>query len=479
MKAFISYSWDSKDHKEWVLKLAMLLTENGVYVLLDQFDLKAGKNMNLFMEKSIEEADKVLIILTPNYKIKSENRKGGVGFEYSICTQRLFENQRNNEKFIPVLRSGDIGVSAPSFLKVFLYHDMSDNSTFDDSLQGLLRVLYDTPLIKRPKLGIKPDFGSSNKTDERIIGFLKFNQMIRNSVIIMQDKSNNNEILYGISTGFNTLDKITSGFQSGNLIVIGGRTGIGKTSLVLSVLHNCVFIENKSLGFFSLELPLAQLTNKLLSIETQIPLSRLSSGNLQDHEWEKLDKTCLNIEDSELYASDESFENLKDIQNKFRYLKTKHNIQLIILDCLQAINFSKIEDENKGCKLLLQTLKQLAKELDIPILITTNLNSIEISSNNIKPKLSDLPNSSIIESIADIIIFIHRPEKYGILLDEEGNSLKGIAELIVAKNRFGLIGYCDVKFDDEFGYFKELEYSDPFSLLDIKSDEDLPEDVPF
>jgi len=161
---FISYSWDNEEHKKWVLNLADKLTENGgVYVILDRYDLKAGKAMTQFMEKAVNQADKVLLIMTPNYKDKADNRVGGVGYEYSMITQELYEKQ-DNEKFIPIRREGKYDECAPKFLKQYISHDMTNDATFESDFNYLLRIIYDEPEIKRPTLGKKPTFVSKTKT---------------------------------------------------------------------------------------------------------------------------------------------------------------------------------------------------------------------------------------------------------------------------------------------------------------------------
>jgi hypothetical protein len=156
---FFSYSWDSKEHQDWVSKLADdLMSEYGIEVILDQNELRAGKDLMYFMESSMERASKVLLILTPNYKLKAEGRAGGVGYEYSMISQGLFEVQARNDKFIPVLRSGSLSTSSPNYVKSKIYHDMSDDGEYAIQLYKLAQIIYDEPLRTKPKLGPIPDF---------------------------------------------------------------------------------------------------------------------------------------------------------------------------------------------------------------------------------------------------------------------------------------------------------------------------------
>ncbi len=159
--AFISYSWDSIEHQEWVLKLADdLMGIYGIDVILDQNELSPGKDLTYFMESSIESAAKVLLILTPKYKIKAEGRTGGVGFEYAMILQSLFEVQAKNNKFIPVLREGTLATSSPSYVKTKVYHDMTDDAKYLVQLNELAQFIYNRPKREKPKLAPIADFSS-------------------------------------------------------------------------------------------------------------------------------------------------------------------------------------------------------------------------------------------------------------------------------------------------------------------------------
>jgi hypothetical protein len=162
LTVFISYSWDSLElpkHKDWVLKLANYLIEKaGCNVLLDQFDLAAGKELTHFMENSLEKADKVLVILTEGFKKKADSREGGTGFEYSLISQGLYDLQSNNNKFIPILRQGTKATSAPTYLGTKIYHSMKDDSKFENDAFNLSRLIYEEPEIVKPELGAIPDF---------------------------------------------------------------------------------------------------------------------------------------------------------------------------------------------------------------------------------------------------------------------------------------------------------------------------------
>ena len=162
-KVFISYSWDSQEHQDWVLKLANDLIERySIDIILDQYEITAGNDLNYFMETSIEKSDKVLIILTPKYKLKAEGRDGGVGYESSMISQELFESPITNVKFIPILRDGNSLTSSPKFIKSKAYHSMTNNDEYITRLFELGRILHGKPKLEKPEFGRMPDF---NKID--------------------------------------------------------------------------------------------------------------------------------------------------------------------------------------------------------------------------------------------------------------------------------------------------------------------------
>lgn len=182
---FISYSWDNIEHKEWVLNLANRLVKSGIDVHLDQYDLSAGKEMTYFMEKAMT-CDKILVIMTPEYKTKADDRTGGVGYEYSLITNSLFKSTPDNENIIPILRSGNKEISSPSYLGTRIYFDMKDDSLFENNFFELLRAILEKPKIVKPKLGKTPDFDSDlPEIDESISKYKKKKEFLQNKERIL------------------------------------------------------------------------------------------------------------------------------------------------------------------------------------------------------------------------------------------------------------------------------------------------------
>lgn len=158
---FISYSWDSEEHKKWVLDLANSLVKEGVNVILDRYELRPGKSLPYFVETAIKKADRILIVFTPNYKLKAEKRDGGVGYEYSIMNSELYKNQTDNERIIPVLRNGDSTNSIPEFMQQYIHIDMRNDENYENSYMDLLREIYDEPEIVKPEIGTKRKIASN------------------------------------------------------------------------------------------------------------------------------------------------------------------------------------------------------------------------------------------------------------------------------------------------------------------------------
>ncbi len=155
---FISYSWDDEEHKKWVLNLAERLSSDGVEVILDRYFLKPGANLPFFVENNIGRAHKIIMVFTPNYKLKADKRTGGVGYEYSIMNIELYNNITSNEKFIPLLRKGEMSESIPTFMQQFIHIDVKNDENFENSYNDLIREIYNEPEIKKPNIGSKPDF---------------------------------------------------------------------------------------------------------------------------------------------------------------------------------------------------------------------------------------------------------------------------------------------------------------------------------
>ena len=281
----------------------------------------------------------------------------------------------------------------------------------------------------------------------------------------------NREGLSGVATGFEKLDKLTSGWQPSDLIIIAARPGMGKTALTLSMARNIAVGRQIPVAFFSLEMSSVQLITRLISSETGLSSEKLRTGRLAGHEWQQLNVKVADLEKAPLYIDDTPSLSIFDLRAKARRLASQHKIKLIIIDYLQlmtAATNSKSGNREQEISTISRNLKALAKELDIPVIALSQLSrAVETLGGSKRPLLSDLRESGAIEQDADIVSFIYRPEYYGIdEWDDEGRTpSQGQAELIVAKHRNGGLDNIRLKFVGNLGKFEDLENFDtPFEF---------------
>lgn len=264
----------------------------------------------------------------------------------------------------------------------------------------------------------------------------------------------------GVPSGFPSIDKVTQGWQKGDLVVVAARPSMGKTAFTLSMARNMAADYDQAVAFFSLEMPSVQLVNRLIVSETEIDHNTIKSGKLSDHEWEHLEDKVTKLYQAPIYIDDSSTLTIFDLAAKCRRLKTKHRLDIVIIDYLQLMKADvKGGNREQEVSLISRSLKQLAKELEIPIIALAQLNrGVELRTGTQKrPMLADLRESGAIEQDADIIAFINRPERMGITEDEDGNSTKGAAEFIIAKHRNGETADVSLRFRGEFARFEEWD----------------------
>ncbi|MCB0568509.1 MAG: replicative DNA helicase [Phaeodactylibacter sp.] len=270
--------------------------------------------------------------------------------------------------------------------------------------------------------------------------------------------------LTGVPTGFTELDRLTSGLQKSDLIIVAARPGMGKTAMTLSLARNASVDFGKGVALFSLEMSALQLAQRVISMEAEISGSKMRNGQLEDYEWEQLNAALERISEVPIYIDDTPGINIFELRAKARRMKMQHDIQLIIIDYLQLMSGGG--DNQRGNReqevsAISRALKGLAKELNVPVIALSQLSrAVEVRGGSKRPQLSDLRESGSIEQDADIVAFIYRPEYYDILEDEEGQSLKGVAEVIVAKHRHGALKTVRLRFTEEYARFSDLDDPD-------------------
>ncbi|MBN2274107.1 MAG: replicative DNA helicase [Bacteroidales bacterium] len=288
----------------------------------------------------------------------------------------------------------------------------------------------------------------------------KINVLIKEAIFQIEEASKRADSLIGIPSGYTRLDRLTNGWQKSDLVIIAARPSMGKTAFVLSMARNMAIDHNRSVAIFSLEMASLQLVNRLIVAETELPSHRIRNGKLADFEWEQLDYKIKRLVEAPIYIDDTPAISIFELRAKCRRLKRQHNVEVIIIDYLQLMTGTVDTRGNREQEVstISRALKGIAKELDIPIIALSQLNrAVEIRAGNKRPQLSDLRESGAIEQDADMVLFIHRPEVYGFTEDENGNSNRGMAEIILAKHRNGPIGDIQLKFMKELAKFTDLE----------------------
>ena len=292
--------------------------------------------------------------------------------------------------------------------------------------------------------------------------YTQIDPVINQALRIITESAKNKGGLTGIPSGFHKLDKKNSGWQPSDLVIIAGRPGMGKTSFALSLAKNAAVDFNVPTAFFSLEMNNVQLVNRLISNVCEIDGNHILNGDLSDMEWKRLDSNITKLQGAPLYLDDTPQLSVFELRTKARRLVREKGVKLIMIDYLQLMNASGMRYNNRQEEVstISRSLKALAKELNVPVLalsqLSRDLEKREGEDGKI-PQLSDLRESGAIEQDADMVIFVHRPEYYGILKGKENNDLNGVAQIIIAKHRKGSTGKVDLMFKKEYTRFANLE----------------------
>jgi replicative DNA helicase len=292
------------------------------------------------------------------------------------------------------------------------------------------------------------------------------NMVIKEAIREIEEAGKREDALVGIPSGFTKLDRLTSGWQKSELIVIAARPSMGKTAFALSMARNMAIDHGKRVAIFSCEMSSIQLVNRLIISETDIPGDKIKNGRLTEEEWKQLDTRIKNLVQAPIFIDDTPAISVFELRAKCRRLMAQHKLDIVIVDYLQLMS----GPENAGSREqevsnISRSLKSIAKELNVPILALSQLNrSVEMRGGTKRPLLSDLRESGAIEQDADMVVFIHRQEKFGMLTFEDGTSTKGIAEIILAKNRNGPVDDVRLRFREEKAQFLDI---DDFDLENI------------
>jgi len=293
-------------------------------------------------------------------------------------------------------------------------------------------------------------------------------------------KALGNSKLIGTDTGFKNLNDKTSGFGKGDLVIIAARPAMGKTALVLNMALKAIE-RNEGVAFFSLEMPAEQLMLRLLSAKTSIPLQALRVGDLRDEQWSQLSAATSELAEKKLFVDDGGYATIHHVRSKLRKLKAQHpEISVAIIDYLQLMSGEGKEGRQQEVSEISRGLKQLARELQIPIVALSQLNRGVESRDNKRPMLSDLRESGAIEQDADIILFVYRDDVYREAMEKEKEmkakaegkeytsefrkKSEEDAEIIIGKQRNGPTGTVELVFQKNFTRFVDKTISPAFEI---------------
>ncbi len=284
--------------------------------------------------------------------------------------------------------------------------------------------------------------------------FVPIRQVVMNAMDQIEKASKNKGSVTGIATGFIDLDYRTAGMQPSDLVLIAARPSMGKTAFVLNIAQHVAFKLEQTVAIFSLEMSKEQLVNRLFSLESKVDAQKLRTGNLSDNDWEKLIETAGVIGKSNLIIDDTPGITIGEMRSKCRKYKLEYDLKMIIIDYLQLMSGSGGRNDSRQQEIsdISRSLKALARELGVPVLALSQLSRAVEQRPDHRPMLSDLRESGAIEQDADVVMFIYRDDYYN-----KDTEKKGIAEIIVAKQRNGPIGTIELVWLPEYTKFANMQ----------------------
>lgn len=435
---------------EEVVLGAMMLEKDAVNAIIDILNpevfYKEAHQVIFSAIKELFTKSEPIDILTVTNQLKSQGQLEAVGGPYYISqlTNRVVSAanieyhariiiQKYIQRQLIVISSETIRKSYEDTTDVFDLLDEAENNLFQISENNLRRNYEQMP------------------------------DLVSLAIADIENARNSSSALRGVPSGYTELDRITQGWQKSDLIILAARPSMGKTAFALNMARNACIDFKKPIAFFSLEMSAKQLVMRLISSETSLTADKLRSGNLEEYEWTQLNTMVSPLTNAQLFIDDTPQLSVFDLRAKCRRLKQQHDIQMIFIDYLQLMTTKteKNGTREQEISMISRSLKALAKELDIPVLALSQLSrSVETRPGSKKPILSDLRESGAIEQDADMVLFIYRPEYYG-LTEEDSVSTKGKAVVSIAKHRNGKLGEVTLRFVGQYARFENLEFESP------------------
>ena len=431
--------------------------------------------------------DEVIDILSPDAFYKEAHR---YIFEAIF---KLFENSEPVDLLTvssQLKKDGKLDLAGGDYYLITLTQRVSSSAHIEFHARIILQKYIQRSLIKISNEIIEEAYDEGKdvfdlldnaeaKLYEVTQGNVKKSTETAQSLVIQAKKKieeiSNKEGMSGIPSGFDKLDKLTSGWQPSDLVIVAARPGMGKTAFTLTMARNVAVNSNIPVAFFSLEMSSVQLITRLISSETGLSSEKLRTGKLEKHEWEQLNVKVKTLEKAPLFIDDTPSLSIFDLRAKARRLASQYGIKMIMIDYLQLMTgggSNKNGNREQEISMISRNLKALAKELNLPVIALSQLSrAVETRGGSKRPLLSDLRESGAIEQDADIVSFIYRPEYYKIdeWDDEERSPTEGQGEFIVAKHRNGGLENIRLKFIGHLGKFDNLDdFDTPFGEFHSK-----------
>ncbi|MBC8110957.1 MAG: replicative DNA helicase [Verrucomicrobia bacterium] len=296
--------------------------------------------------------------------------------------------------------------------------------------------------------------------------YVNMTDLARQFIDDLEAKKGHQDGLTGVPSGFSSLDRVTSGWQKSDLVILAARPGMGKTAMVVSAARNAAVDWKFGVAIFSLEMSSLQLMGRLVSAEAELESEKLKKAQLAPYEWEQLHHALRRLEKAPIFIDDTPALSVLELRAKCRKLKAQHDIQLVIVDYLQLMTAdsggkNKVGNREQEIATISKSLKSIAKELNVPVIALSQLSrAVETRGGEKRPQLSDLRESGSIEQDADMVIFLYRPEYYGLTADESGNSTVGLGEVIIAKHRNGSLDTVNLRFVGKYTKFSDFDNTD-------------------
>jgi replicative DNA helicase len=288
-------------------------------------------------------------------------------------------------------------------------------------------------------------------------GFTDIKSIVKESFRTIDQLAQSRDLVTGIATGFVDLDERTSGLQDGDLVIVAARPSMGKTSFCLNVAQQAGLRAGETVGIFSLEMSKEQLVLRMLCADARVDAHRLRTGKLQEKDWTRLAKAYTDLSNARIFIDDSATATPLEMRAKARRLKAEHGLGLIVVDYIQLVSGAgRVENRQQEISSISRSLKGLAKELNVPVVALSQLSRAPEARTDKRPQLSDLRESGALEQDADVVMFIYREEEY-----KPTEENKGIAEIIIGKQRNGPTGTLRLAFIKEFTRFENLEWRAP------------------